>query len=87
MAVFSGTGGGILRAGVVVPCPGVVSQNTSSDSLEKVTGRRSTARSSSRVTTGRGLPGDLRKAEDSEWWRRKGLGLRAGLVLDEGSGF
>lgn len=41
--------------------------------------------SSSGFVTGRGFPRDLRKADDSDWWRRGGLGLRGGLVLGEGS--
>lgn len=48
---------------------------------------RWTAQSSSSVTTGTtGVARDRRKAEESEWRRRDGLGLTGGLVLCEGSG-
>lgn len=87
MEVFSGTGGGVLHASVVTfTSSSFPSLKTSSDSSERETRRRCTPRSSSSVTAGRGVARGLRKAEESEWWRRGGLGLRGGLVLGEGSG-
>lgn len=49
-------------------------------------GWRRTARSSSSITTGGGVGRDLRKAKESEWWRRGGFGLKVGFVFWEGSG-
>lgn len=82
MEVLTGTVGGILCC-----CTAFPSLKTSSDSSEWATGRRRTAQSSSSVTlVVTGAARDLRKAEESEWWRRNGLGLRGGFVLCEGSG-
>lgn len=87
MEVFSGTGGGILCGrGVTLTFSSLPLLKTSSDSSESATAWRRTAQSSSSVTTGRGVARDLRKAVESEWWRRDGLGLQGGFVLGEGSG-
>lgn len=87
MGVFSATGGGIFRRrGAAITLCSLPSLKTSSDSSERATGLRRTAQSSPSVTTGIEVARDLRKAEESEWWRRDGLGPRGGLVCGEASG-
>lgn len=87
MAVFSGTGGGILCSGAEpLPCCPFSLSKTSFSSSERVTGWRSTVHNSSGFSTGSAFPRDFRKAVGSEWRRREGLGLMAGLGLDEVSG-
>ncbi|TNN43071.1 hypothetical protein EYF80_046750 [Liparis tanakae] len=71
--VFSGTGGGALRGR---PLGSASSPKTSYDSSNRARGRSRTSRSSSRVTGG--VVGDPGNAEESEWRRRVGPGIRTG---------